>query len=247
MTMTADDVFAARAHALAAKLEGARVEEILEAAIHGAFPERIALVSSFGAESVVLLHLAAQVQPNLPVIFIDTGMHFAQTLQYKDELIERLGLTDVRVVAPEGAEVAIEDPKGDLWKRNADACCTLRKVRPNQRALKGFDAWISGRKRHHGGARTLLPVVEHDGAHFKVNPLANWGPKDLTAYIREHNLPYHPLVAQGYPSIGCWPCTAPVEAEGDVRAGRWAGQGKTECGIHRLTGRPSPLHQEEGR
>lgn len=233
MSMTADDVFAARAQALAAKLEGARAEEILGATIQGAFPERIALVSSFGAESVVLLHLAAQIEPSLPVIFIDTAMHFAQTLEYRDALVERLGLKDVRIIAPAPAELAAEDPKGDLWRRDADACCTLRKVRPNRAALEGFDAWISGRKRHHGGVRAQLPIVEHDGVHYKVNPLAAWTPKDITSYMRAHDLPHHPLVAQGYPSIGCWPCTAPADADGDIRAGRWAGQGKTECGIHR--------------
>lgn len=233
MTLSDVEETAARAAALSARLEGAEPLEILEAVIHGAFPERVALVSSFGAESVVLLHLAARVEPALPVIFIDTEKHFAQTRQYRDELVERLGLRDFRSVAPDPHEVAAEDPGGDLWRRDADACCTLRKVRPNQRALAGFDAWISGRKRHHGGVRAALPSVEHDGAHFKVNPLAAWGPKDITAYIRAHDLPPHPLVAQGYPSIGCWPCTAPADAAGDIRAGRWAGQGKTECGIHR--------------
>lgn len=241
MSMTVEDALADRARELSARLEGASAQDILEAAIHGAFPERIALVSSFGAESVVLLHLAAQVEPALPVIFIDTEKHFAQTLDYRDALVARLGLRDVRVVAPDSRELAAEDPKGDLWRRDADACCTLRKVRPNQRALAGFDAWLSGRKRHHGGVRATLPIVEHDGAHFKVNPLAAWGPKDITGYMRAHDLPAHPLVAQGYPSIGCWPCTAPADAEGDARAGRWAGQGKTECGIHR----PAPAHRQQ--
>jgi len=235
--MTADDLMAARAAELSARFEGASAQEILAAAIHGAFPERIALVSSFGAESVALLHLAAAVEPSLPVIFIDTDRHFAQTIDYRDELIERLRLQDVRLITPDPLEAAAEDPKGDLWRRDADACCTLRKVRPNQRALAGFDAWISGRKRHHGGVRAQLPIVEHDGTHFKVNPLAAWGPKDITAYLRTHDLPAHPLVAQGYPSIGCWPCTAPADADGDIRAGRWAGQGKTECGIHRPAAR----------
>lgn len=233
MTILDEESLAARAAVLAARLEGAAPQDILEAAVHGAFPERIALVSSFGAESAVLLHLVAQVEPALPVIFIDTGKHFAQTRDYRDLLVERLGLRNFHVVTPDAAEVAAEDPKGDLSRRDADACCTLRKVRPNQRALAGFDAWISGRKRHHGGVRAALPVVEHDGAHFKVNPLAAWSPKEIMAYSRAHDLPPHPLVAEGYPSIGCWPCTAPADASGDVRAGRWAGQGKTECGIHR--------------
>jgi len=237
---TLPEDFEARAAALSAKLEGQSAQAILEAAIHGAFPERIALVSSFGAESAVLLHLTASVDPGVPVIFIDTHKHFAQTLDYRDELTARLGLKDVRIVEPDPLDVAAEDPTGDLWRRDADACCTLRKVRPNEKALAGFDAWLSGRKRHHGGPRAGLPIVEHDGRHYKVNPLAAWGPKDITAYMRQHDLPPHPLVAQGYPSIGCWPCTAPAAADGDIRAGRWAGLGKTECGIHR----PAPKRQQ---
>jgi phosphoadenylyl-sulfate reductase (thioredoxin) len=222
----------ARAAKLAAELEEGHPEEILRVAIEREFPGRIALVSSFGAESAALLHLVSVIDRTTPVIFIDTDKHFAQTLQYRDELIESLKLADVRIVKPEAAEVAAEDPKGDLWRDNPDACCTLRKVRPNERALVGFDAWISGRKRHHGGVRARLPVAEHDGAFFKINPLAAWTPKEINAYVGAHKLPRHPLVEQGFPSIGCWPCTSPTEGT-DARAGRWAGSGKTECGIHR--------------
>jgi phosphoadenosine phosphosulfate reductase len=168
----------------------------------------------------------------VPVIFIDTDRHFAQTLDYVETLSKRLGLRDLRIVKPEPAEEKAEDPKGDLWKRDPDACCAMRKVRPNERSLAGFDAWISGRKRHHGALRAHLPVVEHDGIHFKVNPLVAWGPQEINAYVRAHDLPPHPLVAEGYPSIGCWPCTSPSDGE-NARAGRWANSGKTECGIHR--------------
>jgi phosphoadenosine phosphosulfate reductase len=222
----------ARAAELAAALDELAPEEILRIAIEREFPGRIALVSSFGAESATLLHLVSTIDPALPVIFIDTEKHFAQTLQYRDELVEFLKLTNVRIVKPDAEEVAANDPKGDLWRSNPDACCTLRKVHPNERALAGFDAWISGRKRHHGGVRARLPVAEHDGAHFKINPLAAWAPREINAYVRAHGLPSHPLVAQGFPSIGCWPCTSPTEGT-DARAGRWAGSGKTECGIHR--------------
>jgi phosphoadenosine phosphosulfate reductase len=221
----------ARAARLAAETETWTPQEILREAIERQFPGRIALVSSFGAESAVLLHMAAQVDPNLPVIFLDTHMHFAQTLEYRNELAARLGLTNFRNITPDPEEVAGEDPKSDLWRRDSDACCALRKVRPNARALEGFDAWISGRKRHHGGPRALLPVFEHDRRFFKVNPLATWTPKDIAAYFRANDLPAHPLVAQGFPSIGCWPCTQP-SAERNSRAGRWAGANKTECGIH---------------
>src|SRR5262249_5669171 len=151
----------------------------------------------------------------------------------------RLKLTDVRIVRPEPGEVAKQDPKGDLWRADPDACCTLRKVRPNERALKGFEAWVSGRKRHHGGVRTHLPVVEHDGTRFKINPLVTWTPREINAYMKTYDLPAHPLVAQGFPSIGCWPCTSPTEGT-DARAGRWAGSGKTECGIHRA----APLRRQ---
>lgn len=221
-----------RAARLATAWEGLSPQEILTRAIREHFVGRIAMVSSFGAESASLLHMVAAIDPALPVIFIDTDKHFAQTIDYKDELSQRLGLRDLRVVTPEPGEVKAEDPRGDLWKRDPDACCALRKVRPNERALAGFDAWISGRKRHHGAARVGLPVVEHDGIHFKVNPLVAWTPVQIKAYVKEHDLPPHPLVAQGYPSIGCWPCTAPAAEGEDPRAGRWANQDKTECGIH---------------
>jgi phosphoadenosine phosphosulfate reductase len=222
----------ARADELARTLEGRAPQEFLERAIHVDFLGAIAMVSSFGAESAVLLHMAASVEPHLPVIFIDTDKHFAQTMDYVDDLSVRLKLTDLRIVEPAAAEVKAEDPAGDLWRRDADACCTLRKVRPNETALAEFVAWISGRKRHHGGVRAHLPIVEHDGIHFKVNPLAAWTPHEITGYARAHDLPPHPLVAMGYPSIGCWPCTSPTEGT-DARAGRWAGSGKEECGIHR--------------
>lgn len=233
-----DDANAARANALAAELDGAAPHAILRVAIEREFGDRIALVSSFGAESVALLHLAAQIDSTIPVIFIDTGKHFAQTLQYRDELVERLKLSNVRVAEPAAADLAQGDPRGDLWRGNPDACCTLRKVVPNERALEGFSAWVTGRKRHHGSVRANLPVVEHDGVHFKFNPLVTWTPREINAYVRAHDLPPHPLVAQGFPSIGCWPCTSPTEGT-DARAGRWAGSGKTECGIHR-PGTPVP-------
>ncbi|MGE0045168.1 MAG: phosphoadenylyl-sulfate reductase [Hyphomonadaceae bacterium] len=221
-----------RAAALSEEFEGAHPSAILRAAIEREFAGEIALVSSFGAESAALLHLVSQVDRKLPVIFIDTGKHFAQTLDYRDELATRLKLEDVRIAKPDDTELAIEDPGGDLWRTNPDACCMLRKVRPNEKALSGFTAWISGRKRHHGSVRAQLPVAEHDGLHFKINPLVAWTPKEINSYARENGLPPHPLVAQGYPSIGCWPCTSPTEGT-DARAGRWAGSGKTECGIHR--------------
>lgn len=217
---------------LNAELRAASAQEILRAAITREWPGGLTYVSSFGAESVVMLSLISEVDPSLPVLFIDTGMHFPQTLDYKDELIERLGLTGVREIAPSETERKVLDPKNMLWKTDADACCALRKVRPLEPALEGFGAWITGRKRFHGGARMNLPVFEHADGRYKVNPLASWTQADVDAYLAEKDLPRHPLVAQGYPSIGCWPCTQPAADPNDPRSGRWVGQEKTECGLH---------------
>jgi phosphoadenosine phosphosulfate reductase len=216
---------------LDAELRHAHPRTILEAAVD-AFGDRLALVSSFGAESAVLLDLAARVKPDIPVLFLDTGMLFGQTLDYRRQLAARLGLTGVRDLRPLYNDLAVSDPDAKLWERDTDACCHVRKVLPLERALADFDAWITGRKRFHGGERLALPVVEEADGKLKFNPLANWTKADLDAYAAENNLPQHPLVAQGFPSIGCWPCTQPVDEGGDVRAGRWAGQDKTECGIH---------------
>ncbi len=196
------------------------------------WPGALTYVSSFGAESAVMLALIADVDPDLPVIFLETGMHFPQTLDYRDTLVAQLGLRNVRAISPNEAERKVLDPTGDLHRRDSDACCALRKVRPLEPALQGFDAWITGRKRFHGGARMTLPVFEHSDGRFKVNPLASWQSSDVEAFFNHRGLPRHPLVAQGYPSIGCWPCTRPAEDPGDVRSGRWAGQNKSECGLH---------------
>lgn len=204
------------------------------------FRGRIALVSSFGAESAVLLHMISQIDPATPILFLDTGQLFGQTLDYRRALATRLGLTDVRDLRPAFADLSVTDPKGDLWKTDTDACCHIRKVVPLDKALGGFDAWITGRKRFHGGDRLRLPVEERTAAHQKFNPLANWTRDDLDAYASAHDLPPHPLVEFGYASVGCWPCTQPVAAGEDVRAGRWVGQDKTECGIHIEHATPRP-------
>ena len=204
---------------------------VIEAAIDH-FGDRLAAVSSFGAESAVLLHLISQLKPDIPILFLDTGMQFGQTLDYRQQLAHRLGLTNVRDLRPRFDDLAVEDPNADLWKTDTDACCHIRKVLPLDRALEGYAAWITGRKRFHGGDRLRLAVVEESEGKLKFNPLANWSKADLDAYVAEHELPEHPLVQFGYPSIGCWPCTSPVEEGGDIRDGRWAGSQKTECGIH---------------
>ncbi len=216
---------------LDAELRHAHPRTVLEAAV-AALGDKLALVSSFGAESAVLLHLAAQVKPDMPVLFLDTGMLFGQTLDYRRQLASQLGLTAVRDLRPAYQDLAVADPEAKLWQTDTDACCEVRKVLPLDRALAGFDGWITGRKRFQGGSRLSMAVVEQADHQIKFNPLANWGKADLDAYVAEYALPAHPLVAQGFPSIGCWPCTKPVEAGQDERSGRWAGSDKTECGIH---------------
>jgi phosphoadenosine phosphosulfate reductase len=214
------------------RYERLTTREVLEEVVHDEFAGRIALVSSFGAESVVLLHLVASVDPSVPVIFIDTGKIFGSTLRYRDEIVERLGLTDVRFARPDPAALATHDTDSGLWLRDPDKCCAIRKVAPLARALSDFDAWISGRKRYQGGKRTVLPLAEADGERVKLNPLAGWSKDDLDAYRRQHDLPEHPLVAEGFRSIGCMPCTTRVADGEDERDGRWRGRAKTECGIH---------------
>jgi phosphoadenosine phosphosulfate reductase len=229
---------ASLAETLNARLRDAHPSEILKTAIE-MFGHRLALVSSFGTESAVLLHLASRIDPTVPVLFLDTGHLFGQTLDYRKSLAQRLGLTDVRDLRPAFTDLATQDPSADLYKTSTNACCEIRKVLPLDRALGDFDGWVTGRKRFHGGDRLRLPVVEEADGKIKFNPLANWGRAELEAYAREHDLPAHPLKAMGYPSVGCWPCTQPAEDGDNVRAGRWAGQEKTECGIHVSRVRPS--------
>jgi phosphoadenosine phosphosulfate reductase len=216
---------------LDAELRHAHPSTILSAAIE-TFGDRLALVSSFGAESAVLLHLVSQLKPDIPVLFLDTGMLFGQTLDYRKSLARQFGLTDVRDLRPHYADLAAVDPDAKLHQTDTDACCNVRKVVPLDRALQEFDAWITGRKRFHGGDRLTMRVVEEGEGKVKFNPLANWGKAELDAYAAEHNLPAHPLVAAGFPSIGCWPCTQPADEGENTRAGRWKGLDKTECGIH---------------
>ncbi|WP_413878135.1 phosphoadenylyl-sulfate reductase [Tateyamaria sp.] len=221
--------------ALNARLTHHGATDVLRAAFD-AVPD-LALVSSFGAESVVLLHLAAMVKRDVPVIFIDTEMLFAETLVYQQELAERLRLSNVRVIRAD--DIAIEDADKTLHRRDTDACCALRKTRPLQTALAPFQGWITGRKRYQSGTRAALEFfeVETGTNRIKVNPLARWAPQDVAEYMDENRLPRHPLVAKGYPSIGCAPCTSPVAAGEDPRAGRWRDSNKDECGIHFVDGK----------
>lgn len=207
-------------------------ETVLRHALDDAEIGPVALVSSFGAESVVLLHMIAQINPATPVIFLDTEMLFPETLTYQRDVAKQLGLTDVRVITPNRNDVLTEDVDGLLHQADLDACCDLRKTRPLNAALQDFGGWITGRKQFQGGQRAKLPLFERDGRKVKINPLANWTADQIRDYIATHDLPRHPLVARGYPSIGCMPCTTRVSAHEDPRAGRWRDVEKTECGIH---------------
>lgn len=208
-------------------------ETILRDAITRDYAGHIALVSSFGTESAILLHMVAGIDPNLPVIFLETGKLFPETLAYRDELVARLGLSDVRVIRPGGAQLAAYDPDGKLWQKDTDLCCAIRKTNPLDEALTGFEAWITGRKRSQSATRAnLQPVETGADGRITVNPLAFWSDAEIDAYFETHDLPRHPLQEQGYTSIGCAVCTAKPVPGQDKRSGRWAGRAKTECGIH---------------
>lgn len=210
--------------------------EMLETLLKERIAGDVAIVSSFGAESAVLLHLISRVDPSVAVLFLETGKHFPETLAYRDLLIERLGITDLRNLTPDVAEIAKKDENGLRWSWDPDGCCEIRKVKPLAQALAGFDASFSGRKSFQAATRSSLPRFEIDTSdsqgRLKINPLIDWAPERLADYITEHDLPPHPLVADGYPSIGCMPCTSKVAAGEDPRSGRWKGWDKTECGIH---------------
>ena len=206
--------------------------QIIERSAGDQFAGAIAAVSSFGADSAVLLHMIAEIDRNLPIIFLDTGKHFEETLHYRDALVADFGLTDVRVITPQEAALERVDPDGKLHQSDTDACCEIRKVEPLARGIAPFRAWFTGRKRFQASTRAALPAFESVGARIRINPLARWTTADQADYMRAHALRENPLVAYGYLSIGCFPCTQAVKPGEDARSGRWAGQAKTECGIH---------------
>jgi phosphoadenosine phosphosulfate reductase len=216
-------------------LRDASPHEVIAAALKLVGRDRLALVSSFGTESAALLKAMADVDPSIPVIFLDTGWLFEETLAYRDTLIDKLALRDVRSIKPDEATLSREDGERELWFSDPDACCRIRKVEPLARALKPFAAWINGRKRFQGGLRATIPVVEADGARLKFNPFANVSREEVEAIFKLAELPPHPLVASGFLSVGCMPCTSRAAPGEDARAGRWRGRGKTECGIHTTT------------
>ena len=213
-------------------LRDASPAEIIAGALQAVGRERLALVSSFGTESAALLKVMADVDPCIPVVFLDTGWLFEETLAYRDTLIAKLGLRDVRSIKPLEQDLSREDPDRELWFSDPDACCQIRKVEPLARALAPFSAWLNGRKRFQGGARATIPVVETDGARLKFNPFANVSREEIAAIYALSELSPHPLVASGFLSIGCMPCTSRTASDEDARAGRWRGRAKSECGIH---------------
>ena len=216
-------------------LRDASPHEVIAAGLEAVGRDHLALVSSFGTESAALLKVMADVDPSIPVIFLDTGWLFDETLAYRDTLIDKLGLRDVRSIKPDEAMLSREDGERELWFSDPDACCRIRKVEPLGRALKPFAAWINGRKRFQGGLRAAIPVVEADGTRLKFNPFANVLREEIEAIFKLAELPPHPLVASGFLSVGCMPCTSRAAPDEDARAGRWRGRGKTECGIHTTT------------
>lgn len=222
----------AEASALEARYGGLEPELLLELVIDQYFPDQVASVSSFGTGSAVLLHMISEIDSGLPVVFLDTQKHFPETIEYRDNLIDQLGLTAVTVIEPLDAELRKIDRDGKLHLTNTNACCAVRKVEPMARAIEPWRAWITGRKRYQSGSRLALPVFENVGPRIRINPLAAWRPTDMAAYSKVHDLPEHPLRQWGYLSVGCMPCTEPAKPGDDERSGRWAGLAKTECGIH---------------
>lgn len=217
---------------VAARCIGLDGSDLLRTALDLGLRGRVALVSSFGIESALLLALTLEVDPAIPVIFLDTGRLFDETVEYRDALARHLGIRNLRTVQPDPQRIAAADPEGELWRRDPDGCCGLRKVLPLEHALADVSAWISGRKRFQSTSRAEIPTAEIVDGRLKLNPLAPWSRERLQREFDRRALPRHPLEAQGFPSVGCRPCTAPVASGADPRSGRWPGLEKTECGIH---------------
>ena len=221
------------------RFEDTPPEDILCWTIATYAPDAI-LTCSFQHEGVVLAHMLQAIAPNTPIVFINTGYHFPETLAYRDLLVERYGWNVVEVGPAIPQEEFVRQHGPDLYRRNPDLCCEINKIEPLRRAIAGVRAWINGRRRDQAITRRGLPIIEElPSALVKVNPLARWTSKDTYYYLKNHEVPLHPLFEQGYTSIGCAPCTRPVVAGQDERAGRWPGQDKVECGIHTALDRPA--------
>jgi phosphoadenosine phosphosulfate reductase len=225
--------------------EGAQPEEILAWAVE-TFGADIAASSSFQTQGVPLLHMISRVKPDLPIVFLDTGYHFPETLAFRDQLVQEWGLSLRVVRAALSRDEFVGQYGYDLYRRDPDLCCHVNKVEPMQRALAGLRAWISGIRRDQSPARANIQILElMSNGVMRVQPMAPWTRQDVWRYIHHHHLPEHPLLARGYLSIGCAPCTRPVYSGGDERAGRWVGQEKTECGLHTLLREMTGGHASE--
>ena len=229
---TAPSFAQADADRLNARFAGVDTLAMLRALFADGTLGNTAVVSSFGTESAALLHLVAQAAPATPVVFVDTLRMFPETLAYRDLLLARFKLSDSRTVKPDAAVLAAKDGQQLRWSYDPDGCCAVRKVEPLARAKAGLDSWISGRKAFQSQTRQNIARFEVEDGRLKVNPLGDWVKADLEAYFAQHDLPRHPLEADGYASVGCQPCTSKVREGEDARAGRWRGWDKTECGIH---------------
>lgn len=228
-----------RVAALNRRYRGLGATDTLARALKDPQVGRIAMASSFDAESAAILHMISVADPSVPVLILDTGKHFDETLAYQTELAERLGLTDVRVIRPDRRELFRRDPDGILHLADPDACCRLRKIEPFRREIEGFDAWINGRKRFHDGTRRELRLFEDDGgSRIKMSPLANWTRDDVRDYLARYSLPRHPLSMRGYVPVDCAPCPTSVGAR-ENGAARRRGLEKTEREIHIADGTPA--------
>jgi len=221
---------------LNAEFESKNPQEIIAWAIRE-FSQKIAMTSSFGSESGVLLHMVSEIDSNFPVLFIETGFHFPETIEYKEKLVKLFGLTNVIDLHADSKrrEELIEKHDGIPYEKNPDLCCQINKVESLDEALKNYDAWMSGIRQHQTDLRKSVRFVEeYEGDLYKISPLARYTSRDCWWYLKEHKIPKHPLYDKGFLSIGCWPCTKPVQEGDDERSGRWAGREKKECGIHRF-------------
>lgn len=226
--------------------EGRKPQEIIAWAAKE-FP-RLAMTSSFGPESGVLLHMVSRIDSNIPVLFLETGYHFPETLEYKNQLVKMFGLTRIVDLKADPAKRAqlIERYGGIPYEKDPDACCHVNKVEPLDAALKNYDAWMSGIRRNQTDFRKSIRIVEeYEGSLYKISPLANFTSRDAWWYLKEHHIPQHPLFEKGYMSVGCWPCTRPIQAGDDERSGRWAGRSKKECGIHTFKKEVQPKEAPE--
>jgi phosphoadenosine phosphosulfate reductase len=222
---------------LNAQFDGAPPQDIVRWALSEPILKRVAIASAFQVEGTCLIHMAVEVRPDVPILFLETGFHFAETLAFKERLTEQLGLNVVELTGEYTVERQAEEYGPRLYERDPKLCCELNKVQPFARGLRDYDAWLTSMRRDSAWTRKHTPIVsqtelEPGRSLVKVNPVANWGRRDAWAYLKEHDLPHSPLYDLGYGSIGCAPCTRMVFPGEDERAGRWSGLLKTECGIH---------------